>query len=232
MNSILYPAPSSLSEIYINESWTRIGAPITHAACFSLHPRKVITTGEGGMITTSDSGLDQKIRIRRQHGMSLSDVARHGASKVAVESYLISATNARMTDIQAAIGRQQLRRLETIVAERRHLARYYGELLRTIRGVKIPQEPEWARSNWQSYCVGLPEGSDQIGVMQKMLDAGVATRRAVMSSHLEEPFRNTRRGPLNCSEEISKTRILIPLFNGMTSAQQEIVAEALMNAIR
>jgi dTDP-4-amino-4,6-dideoxygalactose transaminase len=219
------------SEIRINGVWHPIGAPLTRAACFSFHPRKVVTTGEGGMIVTGDAELDHKVRMLRQHGMSLSDAARHGASKVAIESYPISATNCRMTDMQAAVGRRQLQRLPEIVAERRGLADRYGALLSSVPGVTPPVEPDWARSNWQSYCVGLPEGSDQIAVMQSMLDAGVSTRRAIMSSHLEPPFRDARRDSLAHSEAVSRSHILIPLFNGMTEAEQDRVVETLAEAI-
>ena len=219
------------SEIRIDQAWRPIGAPLTRAACFSFHPRKVLTTGEGGMIVTDDPELDHQVRMLRQHGMSLSDTARHGASKVAIESYPISATNCRMTDIQAAVGRRQLQRLPAIVAERRQLAERYAALLSGVPGVAAPHEPDWARSNWQSYCVGLPEGRDQITVMQSMLDAGVSTRRAIMSSHLELPFRDARRDSQKQSEAVSRSRILIPLFNGMTEAEQDRVVETLAEAV-
>lgn len=219
------------SEIRIGNSWYPIGAPLGDASCFSFHPRKVLTTGEGGMITTANPEIDRKVRLLRQHGMDMSDAARHGSAKVAIESYPISATNCRMTDIQAAVGRVQLPRLDAIVAERRKLADRYASLLSSIPGVKPPVEPDWARSNWQSYCVGLPEGRDQITVMQSMLDAGVSTRRAIMSSHLEPPFRDARRDSQTHSEAVSRSHILIPLFNGMTEAEQDRVAETLAEAV-
>ena len=141
------------SEIRFGNEWHPIGAPLSDAVCFSFHPRKVVTTGEGGMITTADPELGHKFRIMRQHGMSLSDAARHGADKVMIESYEVSATNCRMTDMQAAVGRVQLKKLPAIVAERRKLAEHYADLLGSIPGVKIPREPDWARTNWQSYCI-------------------------------------------------------------------------------
>jgi dTDP-4-amino-4,6-dideoxygalactose transaminase len=220
------------SEIRIGADWRRIGAPLSRAACFSFHPRKVLTTGEGGMIVTEDRDLAERLRMLRQHGMSLSDAARHGADRVVFERYPLSAGNCRMTDLQAAVGRQQLLRLDGIIAERRQLAERYRMLLADVPDLKAPVEPDWARSNWQSYCVALPPHCAQIEVMQALLDAGIATRRAIMSSHLEAPFRATRHGGLACSEAVSRGRILIPLFNGMTADQQEHVVAALAAAVR
>lgn len=225
-------ACASGAEIRMAGQWRPIGSPLSRAACFSFHPRKIITTGEGGMVTTADPELDQKIRRLRQHGMSLSDTARHSASKVMVENYDFVGTNCRMTDIQAAVGRRQLQRLSAIVEERRHLAATYHQMLAGIPGVVPPTEPEWARSNWQSYCIGLPPGSEQLAVMQAMLDRGVATRRGIMSSHLETPYRQARRGSLVHSEAVSLHRILIPLFNGMSASEQEQVVDALAKSLR
>ena len=99
------------SEIRIGDRWERIGRPHGTVACFSFHPRKVITTGDGGMLTTSDPALDRKFRLLRQHGMSVPDTVRHGAKSVIFEEYPIVGFNYRMTDIQAAVGRVQLERL-------------------------------------------------------------------------------------------------------------------------
>ncbi|WP_370877848.1 DegT/DnrJ/EryC1/StrS family aminotransferase [Xanthobacter agilis] len=219
------------SQIHLDGAWTPIGHPIADVACFSFHPRKVLTTGEGGMITTADPEIDRRCRLLRQHGMSLSDLARHTASRVAIETYDEPGFNFRMTDMQAAVGRQQLKALPAIVAERRALAARYAVLMGAITGVSVPREPEWARSNWQSYCVGLPETADRDGVMQAMLDRGVATRRAVMSCHLENAWAQARHGGLEQSERASRTHLILPLFNGMTEAEQVTVADALAHAL-
>src|SRR5205823_88176 len=98
--------------------------------------------------------------------------------------------NFRLTDMQAAVGRVQVTRLASIVEERRRIARDYASRLSAIEGVSVPAEPSWARTNWQSYCVELPAWCDQRAVMQRMLDDGVSTRRAVMNAHLERPYRS------------------------------------------
>src|SRR5207249_8608878 len=112
---------------------------------------------------------DAGFRFRRQHGMHVSDVTRHEAERVVFEDYPETGYNYRMTDVQAAIGREQLKRLPEIVSRRRQLAVRYRELLSDVRGLVVPAESDWARSNWQSYCVRLPERCDQKSVMKLML---------------------------------------------------------------
>jgi dTDP-4-amino-4,6-dideoxygalactose transaminase len=176
------------SEIRINGEWERIGKPRGQIACFSFHPRKVITTGEGGMLTTANPDFDDEFRLCRQHGMSVPDTVRHGSQQVIFEDYLMVGFNYRMTDFQAAVGRKQLERLPDLVARRRSLANCYEKLLGDIEGLGLPVEPDWARSNWQSYCVRLPNRLSQKTVMQALLDQGIATRRGVMCSPREAPY--------------------------------------------
>lgn len=216
------------SEILVNGHWESVGRPHGDIACFSFHPRKVISTGEGGMLTTNNPEMDQNFRVARHQGMSVSDTERHGASHVIFESYPTVGYNYRMTDIQAAIGIKQVERLAGLVARRRALAARYGEILSGIPGLGLPIEPEWAQSNWQSYCVRLPEGCDQKKMMQHMLDRGVSTRRGIMCSHLEAPYAGAAlRHPLTESERAQEQCILIPLFPQMNEVEQNQVAEAL-----
>ena len=141
------------SEIRIGDQWERIGRPHGLVACFSFHPRKVITTGDGGMLTTSDTELDRKFRLLRQHGMSVPDTVRHGAKSVIFEDYPIVGFNYRMTDIQAAVGRVQFGRLPEILDRRIELGSRYTEALRNIPGLQPPFVPEFVRPNYQSYAV-------------------------------------------------------------------------------
>ena len=127
--------------------------------------------------------------------MSVPDTVRHGSPQVIFEEYLAVGFNYRMTDIQAAVGRKQLTKLSDIVARRRTLAARYAELLGNVEGLSLPFEPEWARSNWQSYCVRLPSAVDQRTVMQKLLDQGIATRRGIMCSHREPPYSRRQATP-------------------------------------
>jgi perosamine synthetase len=216
------------SQIRMDGGWDRIGKPHGRIACFSFHPRKVITTGEGGMLTTADPELDRKFRLLRQHGMSVPDTVRHGSPQVIFEEYLAVGFNYRMTDIQAAVGRKQLTKLSDIVARRRALAARYAELLGNVEGLRLPFEPEWARSNWQSYCVRLPSKVDQRTVMQTLLDRGIATRRGIMCSHREPPYSNGReRHDLRQSELAQDNAILLPIYAQMTDEDLELVASTL-----
>src|SRR5690606_20916957 len=124
--------------------------------------------------------------------------------------------NYRMTDIQAAVGREQLRRLPEIVAGRRAIAARYHERLATVPGLGLPREPEWARTNWQSYCVRLPDRCDQVAVMQQMLDRGISTRRAIMCSHLEPAYGGGRRADLAHSESAQARGVILPLYIQMS----------------
>ncbi len=234
------------SSILWGGQWEQIGRPHGDVACFSFHPRKVMTTGDGGMLTTNLPELDKQFRLWRQHSMTVADTARHSARTVVFEEYSELGFNYRMTDLQAAVGREQLIRLPGMVAERRRLARRYSEVLSGIAGLQLPYEPPWARSNWQSYCVRLPAGRDQRRVMQSMLDAGIATRRGVMCAHREPAFRlepwrcrgvsGVVEGSDDCttlfeSEAITDHGLILPLFVGMTDDDQGRVVAALASAL-
>jgi perosamine synthetase len=236
------------SEIFWEDQWEKIGKPHGDIACFSFHPRKVITTGDGGMLTTKNPEWDKQFRLWRQHGMSVADTVRHGAKQVIFESYPMLGYNYRMTDIQAAVGREQLKRLPEIVERRRYLAQRYHEQLADLTGLKLPTEPAWARSNWQSYCIRLPEQVDQQHVMQTILDAGISTRRGIMCVHREPAYQveawtcGIDRETCICevgkcarlpeSEQGQDHAILLPIFHQMTEEEQDRVVKILKTACR
>jgi dTDP-4-amino-4,6-dideoxygalactose transaminase len=205
------------SEIRIGDRWDRIGRPHGTVACFSFHPRKVITTGDGGMLTTRDPALDRKFRLLRQHGMSVTDTVRHAAKQVIFEEYPIVGFNYRMTDIQAAVGRVQLGRLPGILARRIELADRYTAALRRIPGLEPPSVPDWARPNYQSYAVRVtgeyPLSRDEL--MQALLDRGISTRRGIMNAHQEPAYGGCRPSDLRRSEEARDEVVLLPLHVAM-----------------
>ena len=220
------------SEIRWNGAWERIGRPHGDVACFSFHPRKVVTTGDGGMLTTRHGEWDRRFRRSRQHGMSVPDTVRHASAQVVNESYTEVGYNYRMTDIQAAVGREQLAKLDEMIALRRARAERYHALLCELP-IDLPEEPPFARSNWQTYCVVLHDGLDQGAVMQSMLDAGVATRRGVMCAHREPAYADggwRAAGSLDVGEHVQDRGIALPLFHEMTDEQQARVVEALTAA--
>jgi len=221
------------SEIEWQGTWQRVGQPHGDLACFSFHPRKLLSTGDGGMVATADARFDARLRLLRQHGMSVPDTVRHASSQVVFEAYPIVGFNYRMTDIQAAIGREQLKRLPAIVERRRALAARYHAALGAHSRIVVPHEPAWARSNWQTYAIRLRD-ADQRAVMQRMLDDGVATRRGVMNAHLEgayPPGTWRAAGSLTRSEEAQATAVVLPLFHQMTDGEQERVVTALTCAL-
>jgi dTDP-4-amino-4,6-dideoxygalactose transaminase len=216
------------SEILWEGQWQKIGRPHGDVACFSFHPRKIVSTGDGGMITTNRPEWNARFRTLRQHSMSVPDTVRHGSAQVIFESYPEVGFNYRMTDIQAAVGREQLRRLPSIMEERRALAANYAKLLRTIPGLIVPVEPEWARSNWQSYSVRLPAGTDQRKVMQYLLDQKISSRRGIMCSHLEPAYRDAVHSFALPESEAAQTEcVLLPLYSGLTPEDQQRIADTL-----
>jgi len=222
------------SELRWDGEWQRVGRPHGDVACFSFHPRKLLSTGDGGMLTTARADLDARFRLLRQHGMSVPDTVRHSSKDVVFESYPVLGFNYRLTDIQAAIGREQLARLATIVARRRELAARYTAVLAGLPDVSTPAEPAWARSNWQSYAVRV-RGDQQRAVMQRMLDDGISTRRGVMNAHAEAaypPGSWRAAGSLGRSEEAQRTAIVLPLFHQMTAGEQDRVVGSLVRAVR
>ena len=197
---------------------------------FSFHPRKVITTGEGGMITTDDDLLADRARKLRAHGMSVSDLERHRSDHVIIEEYNELGFNYRMTDIQASIGLVQLRRLDELLRVRRAKAKRYNDELSDIRGIAVPFVPPYAEHTYQSYCLRLTKdcrkGREEL--MTNLLRRGIATRRGVMASHLEKTY-TTRYGTVSLpvTEEATRTTMLIPLYASMTDEEQTYVIDAL-----
>jgi perosamine synthetase len=217
------------SEWLAGREWQRIGRPHGRVACFSFHPRKVLTTGDGGMLTTCDPDLYRKFRLLRQHGMSISDTARHAASTVVFEDYPIVGFNYRMTDIQAAVGRVQLRRLPEMLFRRVTLAERYTRALCTIAGLEPPHVPHYARPNYQSYAVRVaaefPLGRDEL--MQSLLGQGISTRRGIMNAHQEGAYAEQETPALPHSETARDDVILLPLFEAMTRDEQHHVIEVI-----
>jgi perosamine synthetase len=207
----------------------RVGSN-AHQTVFSFHPRKVITTGEGGMITTDDEALAARARRLRAHAMSVSDLERHRSDRVILEEYHELGFNYRMTDIQASIGLVQLRRLDELLRIRIAKAERYNAELPKIRGLEVPYTPPYATHTYQSYCLRLTKDCplDREELMTRLLRRGIATRRGVMASHLEKVYRD-RVGTVSLpiTEEAARTTMLIPLFATMTDEEQTYVIEAL-----
>lgn len=207
----------------------------TEMACFSFHPRKVICTGDGGMITTNNPEYAERLRLLRQHGMNVSDTERHGARNVIIEEYPVLGYNYRLTDLQAAVGIEQMKRLDYLVSRRVELAMRYDRLLSKHRWLRLPQAPPYADPNFQSYAISL--GDDcavtRDSVWQRLLDNGVAAKRGIMTIHRERSYIDTYgRQSLPMTEKASDASLLLPLYPQMTEDEQDHVVAALGKALR
>ncbi|MGQ9687369.1 MAG: DegT/DnrJ/EryC1/StrS family aminotransferase [Desulfobaccales bacterium] len=228
-------APSPPLKASSPATWELIGRPRGVLATFSFHPRKVITTGDGGMITGADPALMERLAQLRTHSMSLSTAARHQAAAVVFEQYLEVGYNYRLSDIQGAVGREQLKRLPGLVAALRRLARRYQEHLAGHPCLALPQEPPWARSNWQAYWITLTPACPltQVEVMQALKEQGIHTRRGVMCAHREPAYQGLPlRFPLPVSERLQDRSIILPLYAEMTDRDQDRVISALEKILR
>jgi perosamine synthetase len=208
----------------------RVGS-MSDLTCFSFHPRKSITTGEGGVITTDDPEAAGWLSRIRSHSASTSDLQRHRSKTVAFEEYRELGYNYRMTDIQAAIGVVQMRKLDSILAERRRLAARYAKLLGGYEWLDVPFEPHARFHTYQSYCIRLRSEKMREAIMADLAGRGISTRRGVMAIHLEPLYRELYPDvSLPITEQCSAETLLLPLFPGLTDDEQQLVAESLIKA--
>jgi perosamine synthetase len=201
-------------------------------AAFSFHPRKLLTTGEGGMLTTSDGAIAARLLRLREHGMDISAADRHRSTQPVIEHYTEVGFNFRMTDIQAAIGLVQLRKLPEMVARRRALARRYQELLSGIPGLLLAADPPHGETNYQSFWMLLPEESPvgRDDLLRLLADAGISARRGIMAAHLEPAYADYRPS-LPVTERLTKHSLILPLFHQMMPSQQERVVSVVTSAL-
>jgi dTDP-4-amino-4,6-dideoxygalactose transaminase len=200
--------------------------------CFSFHPRKVICTGEGGMILTNDAAFADHLRLLRQHGMTIPDTQRHRTNTLLIERYACVGYNYRMTDLQAAIGVEQMKRLADILARRSFLAGRYTSALEGHPYLRPPFIPDYAEPNYQSYAVlvanDCPVKRDDI--LRHLLARGIAAKPGVMTAHREPAYRERGSVSLPKSEWASDRSLLLPLYPDLSEAQQDLVIEAVFDS--
>lgn len=202
--------------------------------CFSFHPRKAITTGEGGMIATNDDSVAARARVMRTHGMSVSDIDRHKSKSVIIEEYQVLGYNYRMSDLQGAVGVEQMKKLNYILERRRAVAERYNSAFRNHDLIQIPFSTAENPHSYQSYMVQLkPTGKkSREQVMQELLDAGIATRRGIMSIHTEPLYRGMYPDvSLPVTEEATARCLILPLYVQMTEAEQDYVIDNVLETI-
>ncbi len=207
------------------------GAEIT---AWSFHPRKIVTTGEGGMITTTRSEWADRARLLREHAMSVSAAERHASVLPPAEQYTEVGFNFRMTDLQAAVGIVQLGRLDEVVARRRTLAGRYRSELAGIPGLRLVHDPEWGESNFQSLWLEVGDSFplDREGLLAHLAEADISARRGIMAAHRQPAYAGFERGPLPVTERLNDNTLILPLYHQMTDDEQYRVIHAMVLAPR
>jgi perosamine synthetase len=202
-------------------------------AAWSFHPRKLLTTGEGGMLTTDDAELAARLRRLREHGMNVSAVQRHASGSAIVEAYTETGFNYRMTDIQAAMGLVQLKRLAGIVERRRELADGYHRLLSDVDGVRPVRDPAQGTTNYQAFWVLLDErlAADRNTVLATLAAEGISARRGIMAAHLEPAYAGHPHDALPVTEELTSRSLILPLHHELSEEDQKTVVHELALAI-
>jgi perosamine synthetase len=201
-------------------------------AAFSFHPRKLLTTGEGGMLVTSDGELADRLRRLREHGMDVSAAQRHSSRQPVTEHYLEVGFNYRMTDVQAAIGLVQLGKLGRLVAARRAAARRYQEQLAGLTGLATIHDPAHGSTNYQSFWIVLPTGfpvrrNELLGMLAAR---GVSARHGIMAAHTEPAYAGRACAPLPTTERLSSSSLILPLFHEMTDSEQDLIVSVIRAA--
>ena len=207
------------------------GSPL---AAWSFHPRKLLTTGEGGMLTLQDEAAAVRLRRLREHGMSVSAADRHASGGAVPESYLETGFNYRLTDIQAAVGLVQLGRLDAIVTRRRDLAARYQSRLAGVPGLLTARDPAHGTTNFQSFWVLLPDDFpvSRDRLLALMHAAGISPRRGIMAAHLQPAYAGHPHVDLPVTEQLTSQSLILPLFHDLTESEQDRVVDVLLTAAR
>ncbi|WP_200944953.1 MULTISPECIES: DegT/DnrJ/EryC1/StrS family aminotransferase [unclassified Nocardioides] len=212
------------------------GRPVGAAAdiaAWSFHPRKLLTTGEGGMITTGRAEWAGRARLLREHAMSVSAADRHASVLAPPEVYAEVGFNFRMTDLQAAVGLVQLARLPEMVARRRALAAGYQKAIADIDGLRAVADPEWGTGNYQSFWVEVEPGYpvDREGLMTRLAEADISARRGIMAAHRQPAYAGADTGdvPLPVTERLTDNTLILPLFHQLSDSEQARVVDVLVD---
>lgn len=193
--------------------------------CFSFHPRKSITTGEGGVIVTDDDRLAERLRLLRSHG------GRREERRFRFDD---AGYNYRLSDILAAVGVAQLPKLRGFVERRRALADRYHKLLGGVDDVGLPGDTEWGRHIYQSYVLMLPDRVDRDDVIRRLSTVGVETTLGTYALHDEPFFARTygyKPNDLPNAHAAYRKTLTLPLFPSMSWADQDYVVEQLLGLI-
>ncbi len=227
---IVEDAATALGGEYKGKRIGALGSP----TCFSFHPRKVITSGEGGMITTDDETFMEKARIVRAHGASISDLERHHAKGTIYASYPVVGYNYRMTDMQGVMGTIQMKKLPFMLQQRHRISHSYDELLSDIDEVETPYVPEALVHSYQSYLIRFhsESGIDRDGMIRQMAERGIACRHGIAPLHLE-PYYKDLYGEMHLpvTEQVSRETMFLPIYPTMNEDEIDYVVSNLKELI-
>jgi dTDP-4-amino-4,6-dideoxygalactose transaminase len=203
-------------------------------AAWSFHPRKILTAGEGGMLTTSRPEWAERARRLREHAMSVSAAERHAALVAPPEVYDEIGFNFRMTDLQAAVGIVQLGRLPEVVRRRRELADAYTKAIAEVDGLRAVKDPPWGTCNFQSFWVEVLPGFplDRDGLLLALARADISARRGIMAAHRQPAYagRDTGSADLPVTDRLTDRTLILPLFHQLSESEQARVVDVLRSA--
>ena len=204
--------------------------------CFSFHPRKSITTGEGGMITTNDDDLGHKLQVLRNHGASTSEEERHNGPKPFIlPDFNVLGYNYRMTDLQGAIGKVQLKKLDYFIKERNKWANYYKQELEKIEWLVLPEFSHDFFHGWQSFVVLVEERKSPCTrneIMEKLQEKGISTRPGTHAVHMLGYYRNKYKilpKDFPGAQIANDKSISIPIHNKMVKEDFEYIVKCIKN---
>lgn len=203
-------------------------------AAWSFHPRKILTTGEGGMLTTNNEAWAARARKLREHAMSVSANDRHATVLAPPEEYGEIGFNYRMTDMQAAVGLVQLGRLGEAVSRRRAIAEAYRRALAGLEGLRFSEDPLHGTSNFQSFWFEvLPEfplGREQL--LERLAQDGISARRGIMAAHRQPAYagRDTGGADLSVTERLTDHTVILPVYHQLSQAEQSRVIGSILKA--
>jgi len=197
-------------------------------AAWSFHPRKLITTGEGGMLTTANPEWASRARRLREHAMSVSAADRHLNAFSSAEEYLEVGFNYRMTDLQAAIGIVQLEKLPAMVRRRREIAATYQHAFAGIPGLRTVVDPPDAESNFQAFWIELrpPYPLDRESLLAHLAVHGISARRGIMAVHRQPAYKGHPCAPLPVTDRLTDNTLILPVYHHMTDDEQQRVIDA------
>lgn len=204
-------------------------------AAWSFHPRKLLTTGEGGMLTTSRADWAARARRLREHAMTVSAADRHQSVLPPAEEYSEVGFNFRMTDLQAAVGIVQLSKLPAIVRRRREIATRYRAGIRGREGLRTVADPDYGTGNVQSFWIEVREDypTDRDGLLIALAEAGISARRGIMATHRQAPYRDLApEGSLPGTEWLTDNTLILPVYHSLSNTDQDRVIEVLLRPVK